>query len=231
MKNRIVLLGPPASGKGTQAALLAATFGMPNTSTGAMLRAEQAKGSPLGEEAARWTKEGKLFPDDLALRVVWHWINGHDRFILDGFPRTVGQAEAFDQGLAERGLHLDQVYFLDVPDSLVKQRMSTRLTCTSCGAVYNESFHDVSLSTPCPNCGGALARRADDTDTALEQRLLQYRELTLPVVEHYRALNLLTRIDSSPERYEVYMALYRSMVGENPAANAPKPIAEQEAVA
>ena len=102
MKNRIVLLGPPASGKGTQAALLAATFGIPAASTGAILREEKARGSEIGAEAERWTIQGKLFPDELALRVVWKWLGNRRRFILDGFPRTLGQAQSFDDGLDQR---------------------------------------------------------------------------------------------------------------------------------
>ena len=137
MKNRIVLLGPPASGKGTQAALLSATFGIPAASTGAMLREEKARGSAIGAEAERWTHEGKLFPDELALRVVWKWLDNRRRFILDGFPRTLGQAQSFDDGLEERSLPLDVVYFLNLSDELARERMTSRLTCFQCGSVFN----------------------------------------------------------------------------------------------
>ena len=208
MKNRIVFLGPPASGKGTQASLLAAAFGIPAASTGAILREEKARGSAIGNEADRWTSVGKLFPDELALRVVWKWIAGHTRFILDGFPRTLGQAEAFDAGLAERALPLDAVYFLNLSDSLVRERMTSRLTCEACGAVFNEKFHHVTAATPCPKCGGTLGRRADDTIEALESRLVQYREQTLPVVRHYRDRGLLQEIDVAPGRDQVFHTLY-----------------------
>lgn len=214
MKNRIVLLGPPASGKGTQAALLSATFGIPATSTGAMLREEKARGSQVGVEADRWTSQGRLFPDELALRVVWSWIDGRTRFILDGFPRTVGQAESFDEGLQERSLPLDAVYFLNLPDSVVKQRMTSRLTCEACGSVFNEKFHGLTSGAACPQCGGTLGRRNDDTDEALEQRLASYRELTLPVAAHYRGRGLLKEVDVRPGRDEVYNALYQDMLEE-----------------
>ncbi len=208
MKNRIVLLGPPASGKGTQAALLSATFGIPATSTGAMLREEKARRSRLGAEAERWTIQGKLFPDELALRVVWKWLENRGRFILDGFPRTLGQAESFDEGLEERNMPLDVVYFLNLSDELVRERMTSRLTCSRCASVFNEKFHDVTTDTPCPRCGGDLVRRNDDTDEALDHRLAQYREHTLPVAHHYREKGLLKEVDVTAGRDAVFNRLY-----------------------
>lgn len=208
MKSRIVLLGPPASGKGTQAALLSATFGIPAASTGAMLRDEKARRSKLGAEAERWTIQGKLFPDELALRVVWKWLENRRRFILDGFPRTLGQAESFDQGLEERNMPLDVVYFLNLSDELVRERMTSRLTCSRCASVFNEKFHDVTIDTPCPRCGGDLVRRNDDTDEALDHRLAQYREHTLPVAHHYREKGLLKEVDVTAGRDAVFNRLY-----------------------
>ena len=208
MKNRIVLLGPPASGKGTQAALLSATFGIPAASTGAILREEKARGSAIGAEAERWTREGKLFPDELALRVVWKWLDNRRRFILDGFPRTLGQAQSFDDGLEERSLPLDVVYFLNLSDELARERMTSRLTCLQCGSVFNEKFHDVTIDTPCPRCGGELARRDDDTDDALDRRLAQFREHTLPVAHHYREKGLLKEVDATDGRDAVFTRLY-----------------------
>lgn len=217
MKDRVVLLGPPASGKGTQAGLLSAAFGIPAASTGALLRDEQARGTPLGNEAARWTHDGKLIPDELALRVVWNWIGSRKRFILDGFPRTVGQAGPFDCGLAERDMPLDVVYFLQLPDDLIRERMTSRLTCPKCGAVFNENFHRLVAGSPCPQCGGALGRRADDTDEALDRRLAQYRELTLPVADHYRDRSLLREIDVTAGRDAVFRCLYDDMCMEEAA--------------
>ena len=208
MKNRIVLLGPPASGKGTQAALLSATFGIPAASTGAILREEKARGSAIGAEAERWTREGKLFPDELALRVVWKWLDNRRRFILDGFPRTLGQAQSFDDGLEERSLPLDVVYFLNLSDELARERMTSRLTCSQCGSVFNEKFHDVTIDTPCPRCGGELARRDDDTDDALDRRLAQFLEHTLPVAHHYREKGLLKEVDATAGRDAVFNRLY-----------------------
>jgi adenylate kinase len=211
MKNRIILLGPPASGKGTQASLLAAAFGIPAASTGAMLREEKARGSAIGLEADQWTSQGKLFPDELALRVVWSWLDGRARFLLDGFPRTLGQAQAFDAGLAERELPIDVVYFLNLAEETVRERMTSRLTCERCGAVFNEKFHKVTAATPCPKCGGPLGRRADDTLEALDSRLDQYRSHTLPVIAHYRDQGLLTEVDVAPGRDEVFNFLYHDV--------------------
>ena len=214
MRNRIVLLGPPASGKGTQAALLSATFGIPAASTGAILRDEQGRGTKLGVEAERWTIEGKLFPDELALRVVWKWLDDHRRFILDGFPRTLGQAQSFDQGLEERSLPLDVVYFLKLSDELVRERVTSRLTCSRCAAVFNERFHDVTTGTPCPRCGGELVRRNDDTHEALDRRLAQFRECTLPVAHHYQGKGLLKEVDVTAGRDAVFNRLYGDIRGE-----------------
>jgi adenylate kinase len=211
MRNRIVLLGPPASGKGTQAALLSATFGIPATSTGAMLRDETARRTDLGKEAEQWTVEGKLFPDELALRVVWNWLDNRRRFILDGFPRTLGQAKSFDEDLEERNLPLDVVYLLLLSDALVRERMTTRLTCSSCAAVFNEKFHNVTTDVPCPRCGGELVRRNDDTEEALDRRLVQFRECTLPVADHYDRKGLLKKVDVTPGRDAVFHHLYNDI--------------------
>ena len=214
MKNRIVLLGPPATGKGTQAALLSAAFGIPAASTGAMLRAEKTRGSEVGREAEKWTNHGLLVPDELALRIVWQWMDKRTRFLFDGFPRTLGQAESFDAGLNERGLPLDAVYLLDLPEEIIRNRMVSRLTCSGCGAVYNESFHHITGASPCPACGAALSRRSDDTNEALDQRMAQYREQTLPVAGHYQKKGLLKQVDASPGRDAVFNALYEDMQAE-----------------
>ena len=211
MKNRIVLLGPPASGKGTQASLLGATFGIPQVSTGAMLRAERAEGTRLGAEADSYTSRGLLFPDELALRVVDRWLAGRTRFIFDGFPRTLGQAVSFDGLLAGKSLDLQTVYLLELPDEEVRARMLGRLTCTSCGAVFNEQFHKITAATPCPQCQGRLDRRNDDTEEALDKRLQQYHEITRPVADHYRANGLLKTVDVRPGRDAVYQMLYNDI--------------------
>jgi adenylate kinase len=211
LKQRVVLLGPPASGKGTQASLLGATFGIPHTSTGEMLRRERAAGTSLGIEADTYTRQGFLFPDHLALTVVEQWVDDRERFLLDGFPRTLSQAQAFDRMLLDRARPLDVVYLLALSDAEVRRRMLGRLTCESCGAVYNSEFHKITADSPCPKCTGHLARRSDDTEEALDHRLSQYHELTTPVATYYRDLGLLKTIDVSPGRDEVFKTLYADM--------------------
>jgi len=211
MRKRIVLIGAPATGKGTQAELLAATFGIPSASTGAIVRDEVARGTDIGKEVQRWTSQGKLFPDEIALKIAWHWIGRHKRFILDGFPRTLPQAQAFDAGLAEHQIPLDRVYFLDLPDEVITERVLGRLTCMQCGAVYNTTFHRLTEADECPKCYGRLERRSDDTPEALAQRLVEFRALTYPVVEYYRASGILLEVDATIGRDRIFALLHADM--------------------
>lgn len=199
LKQRIVLLGPPASGKGTQADRLAGSFGIPHVSTGALLRAECARGTSFGREADAWTSKGLLVPDELAVRIVTAWmkVNG-PRFLFDGFPRTVGQAQHLDQVLGELGAPLDLIILLELPESEIRERILNRLSCLDCGATFSTSLHGTKAGDPCPQCGNPLVRRNDDTAEALEERLRVYRESTLPVVGYYekRAPSVFHRIDA-----------------------------------
>lgn len=176
-----------------------------------MLRDERARGTAIGAEADSFTSRGLLFPDELALRVVDQWLDGRTRFILDGFPRTVGQALVFDDLLARRSHPLDVVYFLDLPESEIRERMLGRLTCTACGAVFNTAFHHIHESDACPRCGANLERRNDDTEEALGRRMEQYRTHTFPVIGHYHGQGLIRKIDVTPGRDEVFKVLYDDM--------------------
>jgi len=211
LKNRIVLLGPPASGKGTQASLLGAVFGIPHVSTGAIVREERAKGTLIGLEADSYTSRGLLFPDELAIRIVDQWLGTHSRFIFDGFPRTVGQAIALDALLEQKSLGLQTVYLLELPDEEVRVRMLGRLTCSKCGAVFSENFHKISVEDPCPKCEGVLARRTDDTLEALDQRLAQYHEFTQPICDYYEKAGLLKKVDVRFGRDAVFQLLYNDL--------------------
>lgn len=211
MKNRIVLLGPPASGKGTQASLLGAVFGIPHVSTGAIVREERAKGTAIGLEADSYVSKGLLFPDELALRFIGQWLGSHSRFIFDGFPRTLGQATALDSLLEAKALRLQTVYLLELPDDEVRARMLGRLTCSSCGAVFNEKFHKISVDAPCPKCESPLVRRQDDTLEALDHRLVQYHEFTKPIAEYYEAAGLLKKVDVRFGRDAVFQLLYNDL--------------------
>ncbi len=211
MKNRIVLLGPPASGKGTQAALLGTVFGIPHVSTGEIVRSERAKGTAIGLEADSYASKGLLFPDELALRFVGQWLGTHSRFVFDGFPRTIGQATALNSLLESKSLDIQTVYLLELPDSEVRSRMLGRLTCSVCGAVFNETFHKISASDPCPKCDGVLARRRDDTLEALDHRLAQYHEFTKPITDYYEAAGILRKVDVRFGRDSVFQLLYNDI--------------------
>lgn len=208
MKRRIILLGPPASGKGTQAAMLSEKYGIPAASTGAMLREERARGTDIGREADAWTRQGRFFPDDIALRVVRRWLDekGAAAFLLDGFPRTIGQARAFDD---EPQVGIDAVFHLDVSDDVIRHRVASRITCANCGASLSADLHHVHEGDACPACGETLVRRRDDTAVALEERLSQHRRNTGPVIDYYRADGRLTDVDAAADRADVFARLCR----------------------
>jgi adenylate kinase len=196
VKKRLVLLGPPASGKGKQADFIQKRFGIPTTSTGAILRAEAKSGTPLGLKAQEIIRAGGLAADDVIMQVVEAWLTRVDgSFLLDGFPRTVVQAEHFDQLLKARGQALDLAILLEVPEQTMYRRMSLRLTCTRCGKAVSLGRHVKDSSEPCPNCGGKLEIRADDNQAALARRMEEYRNKTLPVTDFYERAGILARVN------------------------------------
>lgn len=203
VKQRIVLLGPPASGKGTQAELIRAEFGIETPSIGAILREQKAAGTPLGRAAARFTEEGRLVPDEIILDLARTWLDAHDdAFVFDGFPRTVGQAEALEHLLNERGTPLEMAISLEADAETIRERVRRRLACGTCGVIVSAGLHVESAASPCTRCGGALARRADDTPETLEQRLVEYREKSEPLIAFYAGRGILASIaaDGGPER-------------------------------
>lgn len=216
MRRRIVLLGPPASGKGTQADRLSASFGIPHVSTGALLRAECAKGTPLGHEADEWTRKGALVPDELAVRIVASWMKEHGpSFLLDGFPRTLGQAEHLDEALESQSIPLDLIILLELSEAEIRRRILERISCLGCGATFSSSLHGVSEGDPCPRCGAALVRRKDDSEEAIGERLRVYRDSTYPVVGHYleTAPSIFHRIDAA-EGSDMIFAKISALVEE-----------------
>jgi len=199
VKRRIVLLGPPASGKGTQADRLSTLLGIPHVSTGALLRSECTRGTPLGIEADSWTSRGFLVPDELAIRVIMGWMGEHGtNLVFDGFPRSVPQARQLDAALASVDAPLDLIIALELGDAEILRRVTSRLTCLNCGATFSTSLHGLAVKNPCLRCGSPLERRNDDSQEALEQRMKLYRELTLPVADYYGETvpNLLHRISA-----------------------------------
>jgi adenylate kinase len=198
-----VLLGPPASGKGTQAELIESRFEIPTTSTGAILRKAAKAGTMLGLEAERIISKGGLAPDSLVLQVVAAWLETHpEAFLFDGFPRTVAQAQAFATILQPRRTPLDLAIALSVSVATIRTRMLLRLVCTQCGKVVSMGRHVQSSDDPCPNCGASLEKRSDDNHEALERRLEAYWEKTVPVYKYYG--NLLVEIDAGRDVEAVF---------------------------
>jgi len=195
----IILLGPPGAGKGTQAKFLEDRFDIVQLSTGDMLRAAVASGSALGQKAKEIMNAGRLVPDELVIRMISDRIDRPDcknGFILDGFPRTVPQAEALDGMLAEKGLKLDHVIEMTVEDDALVERITGRYSCAKCGVGYHDLFQLPKVAGVCDNCGGAaFKRRADDNVETVETRLTQYHAQTAPILPYYRSKGVLKAVD------------------------------------
>ena len=202
MSQRLVLLGPPASGKGTQGRRLAERLGLAYVSTGALLRSAVEEGSPLGREAAPILARHEYLPDPLMCSIMGDWLGRQPGgWVLDGFPRSVTQAEYLAERLADRGLSLDAAILLEVPEGALLLRIRNRVECLRCrwsGRV------DQLADGRCPQCGGPAGPREDDTEAGFRARLAEYHEHTLPVVELYESAGLLRRFDaaSDPEGAE-----------------------------
>ena len=195
---RLVLLGPPAAGKGTQSELLKNRFGFQAPSVGGMLRDQKAAGTPAGLRAAEFFERGLLVPDEITIEVVRQWLIGNDgSWALDGYPRTVRQAEAFDTMLREQNLAVDLAIPILVDEPVIRDRVAHRVVCKNCGGIFRSGLHVPDLSAPCPRCGGALSRRADDSLEALADRLVEYRTKTQPVNAHYEKRGILHPIDGN----------------------------------
>ncbi len=184
----VILLGGPGAGKGTQAERIVARFGLPHISTGEMLRAAVEQGTEMGRAAQRSMQAGELVPDEVVIGVVRDRLAEPDTrrgFLLDGFPRTLEQAERLDGMLAEAGRAVTHVVLIDVPEEELVQRIAGRRSCSECGKLYNVTFDPPRVEGVCDACGAALTQRADDNEETVRNRLAVYRSQTAPLIGYY----------------------------------------------
>lgn len=200
MAKRIVLLGGPGAGKGTQAARIVEREGIPHVSTGEMFRAQMNTGSELGNHIRAIINEGRLVPDELTMKIVDERISQPDcadGYVLDGFPRTLSQAAALDALLAERDESVDVAIELCVDDDEVVRRLTARRSCPDCGRIYNLAFSPPQIDEKCDVCSTALIQREDDTESIIRERLNVYHDQTESILDYYRKQGLLRVIDGS----------------------------------
>ncbi len=210
----MVLLGPPASGKGTQGRLITERWGIPVASVGDILRREKEEKTPLGLEAAEYIDHGRLVPDRVALSSVESWLSANEAaFVFDGFPRTVGQAEALDDILARRHAPLMAALWLEADAETIRQRVSRRLVCVRCGHTFQLGWQVKERTDGCPSCGGELKTRHDDDAETLIRRMAQYEEHTEPLIIYYQQRGLLRRINGGLAPAEVFAQIEALFAG------------------
>lgn len=204
---RIVLLGAPGSGKGTQARLLQEHFGVSQVSTGDIFRKAIAEGTPLGAEVEQYVSSGMLVPDSLTIRLVRERLSQEDvkkGFVLDGFPRTIPQAEGVEEILREFGWKLDAVLNIDVPEETLVRRLALRRTCRSCGMMYHLEHRPPALEGTCDECGASLETRADDCEETVRKRLSVYVSQTSPLVDYFEQTSQLVNVDGSGQVEKIF---------------------------
>jgi adenylate kinase len=207
---RIILVGPPGCGKGTQAKMIEEHYNIPQLSTGDMLRAAVREGTEVGTKAKGYMDRGGLVPDDIIVEVMRNRIQKDDcdsGYILDGFPRTLGQAEALDRMLAEMNQPLTTVIAIAVPDEEVVRRLSGRRQCKNCGTGFHIAFNKPKKDGICDKCGGELYQRDDDNEQTIRSRLKVYYEQTSPLLDYYRERNLLNEVDGVGSIDQIYDAI------------------------
>jgi len=215
----LVLLGAPGAGKGTQARRLALRHGIPQISTGDILREARSAGTPLGLLARSFMDAGQLVPDEVVVGIVRERLHSPDAkpgFLLDGFPRTVPQAEALDGALAEQGRGIEHAVKIEVPKEDLVERSVGRRTCATCGRIYHLRYSPPPSPEAC-ECGGALVQRADDQEDVVRERLEVFERQTRPVSAYYEARGILRRIDGSGTPEEVGRRMEEALGGEGRA--------------
>lgn len=210
---RVIFLGPPGAGKGTQAAKIRETHEVAHISTGDILRANVKQGTALGCRAKEFMNAGKLVPDEVIIGMMKERLQEPDcrnGFILDGFPRTVPQAVALDQLLSDLDLKLDASILFNVDDEVVVERLSGRRMCRRCGKIYHATFHPTEVEGVCDACGGEIYQRDDDREEVIRNRLSVYHDQTAPLIDYYRQKGLLHDVDASGSSDAVLRVLERT---------------------
>lgn len=203
----LIFMGPPGAGKGTQAEFIKQNYPIPHISTGDMFREAVSKGTEMGLRAKQYMDEGKLVPDEVTIGVVEERLGQPDcqqGFLLDGFPRTLVQAEALDRVMANLGRSIEAAIDIYVPDQILVERMSGRISCKECKTVYNLNSHPPATAGVCDKCGGELVQRNDDKEETARRRLQVYQEETRPVTDYYLQHGILHRIDGNRDSEAVF---------------------------
>ncbi len=203
----IILFGPPGAGKGTQAKKMVDFYGIPQVSTGDILRANVREGTELGLAAKAYMDKGELVPDEVLIGIIKNRLKEQDcekGFILDGYPRTIPQADALATILDEIDKPIDVVLNLEVPDEELVERISGRLMCNNCGASYHRNFNPPKKEGVCDVCGGELSQRADDREEAVQNRLNVYKKQTQPLIDYYAKQGILVSLDGTKDINEVF---------------------------
>lgn len=214
---RLVLLGPPGAGKGTQASAIVSKYSIPHISTGDIFRANIKNGTELGKQVEAYMKKGLLVPDELVVSIVKDRLTKEDckeGFLLDGFPRTVNQAEALDKELKDMNLKLDRVINIEVGKEILIERAIGRRICKNCGATYHVKFSPPKVGNTCDKCGGELYQRDDDKAETVEKRIEVYQEQTKPLIDYYKEKDLLLNIDGTKSIEEIFNDIVASLEGD-----------------
>lgn len=207
---KIIMLGAPGAGKGTQAKKIAEKYGIPHISTGDIFRANIKNQTELGMKAKGYMDQGMLVPDELTLELIMDRFTNEDcknGYVLDGFPRTIPQAEALTKALADKNDAVDYAINVDVPDEAIVTRMSGRRACLACGGTYHIKFNPTKVDGICDACGGELVLRADDKPETVQKRLDVYHEQTQPLIDYYQTQNILKEVDGTLPLEEVFGAI------------------------
>ena len=208
----LILLGPPGAGKGTQAQRIIERYRIPQISTGDMLRAAVKEGTPLGKKAKSFMDQGQLVPDGVVIGIIDERLKASDcnaGFILDGFPRTIAQAEALQTILPKTGKSIDHVINIEVESEELIHRLTGRQTCKNCGAMFHILFHTPKQEGICDRCGGMLYQRDDDKEETIRTRLKEYQKQTAPLIEYYQLKDMLRSIQGVGSQDQIFERIFR----------------------